>query len=199
MVQRTRHVRPVLFVRTRPSGRHHAAQLPEVPAEPDARRRRAARSAAVDILRDRERGVPRYNQFRRLLHKEPVKSFEELTDNAVWRERDSQGLRQRSREGRPDDRPLRRAAAGRVRLQRDRLPHLRPDGVATAEERPLLHRRLPRGALHRIRTELHQRELDADGAEASLSRAGPGPSRRGQRVQAVAKRQLEVYMPRNKA
>jgi hypothetical protein len=35
--------------------------------------------AAVDILRDRERGVPRYNQFLRLLHKEPVKSFEELT------------------------------------------------------------------------------------------------------------------------
>jgi hypothetical protein len=42
--------------------------------------------AAVDILRDRERGVPRYNRFRRLVHKDPVKSFEELTDNAVWRE-----------------------------------------------------------------------------------------------------------------
>jgi hypothetical protein len=42
--------------------------------------------AAVDIFRDRERGVPRYNQFRRLLHKEPVTSFEELTDNPVWRE-----------------------------------------------------------------------------------------------------------------
>jgi hypothetical protein len=42
--------------------------------------------AAVDILRDRERGVPRYNRFRRLLRKEPVKSFEELTDNPVWRE-----------------------------------------------------------------------------------------------------------------
>jgi hypothetical protein len=42
--------------------------------------------AAVDIFRDRERGVPRYNQFRRLLHKEPVASFEELTDNQVWRE-----------------------------------------------------------------------------------------------------------------
>jgi hypothetical protein len=41
--------------------------------------------AAVDILRDRERGVPRYNQFRRLLHKEPVKSFDELTDNPAWR------------------------------------------------------------------------------------------------------------------
>lgn len=42
--------------------------------------------AAVDILRDRERGVPRYNQFRRLLHKDPVGSFDELTDNAAWRE-----------------------------------------------------------------------------------------------------------------
>lgn len=34
--------------------------------------------AAVDILRDRERGVPRYNEFRRQLHKEPVKTWEEL-------------------------------------------------------------------------------------------------------------------------
>ena len=42
--------------------------------------------AAVDILRDRERGVPRYNQFRRLLHKDPVGSIDELTDNPVWRE-----------------------------------------------------------------------------------------------------------------
>jgi hypothetical protein len=40
----------------------------------------------VDVLRDRERGVPRYNQFRRLLHKAPVTSFEELTDNAQWAE-----------------------------------------------------------------------------------------------------------------
>ena len=41
--------------------------------------------AAVDILRDRERGVPRYNQFRRLLHKPAVTSFDELTDNPEWR------------------------------------------------------------------------------------------------------------------
>ena len=41
--------------------------------------------AAVDILRDRERGVPRYNQFRRLLHKDAVTSFDELTDNPEWR------------------------------------------------------------------------------------------------------------------
>ena len=43
--------------------------------------------AAIDILRDRERGVPRYNQFRRLLGKEPVNSFEELTGGTPpWRE-----------------------------------------------------------------------------------------------------------------
>ena len=41
--------------------------------------------AAVDILRDRERGVPRYNQFRRLLRKDPVKSFDEISDNPQWR------------------------------------------------------------------------------------------------------------------
>lgn len=41
--------------------------------------------AAVDILRDRERGVPRYNQFRRLLNKDAAKSFDELSDNPEWR------------------------------------------------------------------------------------------------------------------
>jgi hypothetical protein len=35
--------------------------------------------AATDLMRVRERGVPRYNEFRRLFHKEPVRSFEELT------------------------------------------------------------------------------------------------------------------------
>jgi hypothetical protein len=40
----------------------------------------------IDILRDRERGVPRYNRFRELFHKPPVRSFEELTDNAQWAE-----------------------------------------------------------------------------------------------------------------
>jgi hypothetical protein len=43
--------------------------------------------AAVDIYRDRERGVPRYNAFRCLLRKPPVGSFEELTDNVAWREK----------------------------------------------------------------------------------------------------------------
>ena len=40
--------------------------------------------ATVDILRDRERGVPRYNAFRRMVHKAPYETFEEMTDNPQW-------------------------------------------------------------------------------------------------------------------
>ena len=40
--------------------------------------------AAIDILRIRELGVPRYNEFRRLLHLKPARTFEELTDNPTW-------------------------------------------------------------------------------------------------------------------
>lgn len=42
--------------------------------------------AAVDILRTRERGVPRYNDFRELFHKSRVKSFEEMTPDPEWQE-----------------------------------------------------------------------------------------------------------------
>lgn len=42
--------------------------------------------AATDILRTRELGVPRYTAFRKLLHLRPITTFEELTDNEVWRE-----------------------------------------------------------------------------------------------------------------
>jgi hypothetical protein len=37
--------------------------------------------AAVDILRARERGVPHYNEFRRQLGLNPIRSFEDLTDD----------------------------------------------------------------------------------------------------------------------
>ena len=39
--------------------------------------------AAIDIMRIRERGVPRYNEFRRLWHLKPAKSFEDLTGDKV--------------------------------------------------------------------------------------------------------------------
>ena len=36
---------------------------------------------AVDILRARERGVPRYNEFRRQLGLNPIRTFDDLTDD----------------------------------------------------------------------------------------------------------------------
>ena len=37
---------------------------------------------AIDLYRDRERGVPSYNQLRRELGLEPIASFDDLTDDA---------------------------------------------------------------------------------------------------------------------
>jgi hypothetical protein len=42
--------------------------------------------AATDIVRTRERGVPRYNDFRRLFHLQPIRTFDELTPNREWAE-----------------------------------------------------------------------------------------------------------------
>ncbi len=39
---------------------------------------------AVDILRTRELGVPRYNEFRRLMHLQPFTTFEELAAEPEW-------------------------------------------------------------------------------------------------------------------
>ncbi|WP_431817344.1 peroxidase family protein [Gordonia jacobaea] len=40
--------------------------------------------ATIDVLRSRERGVPRYNEFRRHFRLPPAKSFADLTNNAEW-------------------------------------------------------------------------------------------------------------------
>jgi hypothetical protein len=42
--------------------------------------------AAIDILRSRERGVPRYAKFRELFHMKPLTSFEQITPNRQWQE-----------------------------------------------------------------------------------------------------------------
>ena len=39
-------------------------------------------TGTIDIARDRERGVPRYNDFRERLRKGRIKRFEDLTDDA---------------------------------------------------------------------------------------------------------------------
>jgi hypothetical protein len=38
----------------------------------------------IDVLRDRERGVARYNDFREKLRKPRIERFEDLTDNSDW-------------------------------------------------------------------------------------------------------------------
>jgi len=40
--------------------------------------------ATIDVLRDRERGVPRYNDFREKLRKPRVKKFEDISRNREW-------------------------------------------------------------------------------------------------------------------
>jgi Animal haem peroxidase len=36
--------------------------------------------ASVDVMRDRERGVPRYNRFLEFMHKKPIRSFDDLAN-----------------------------------------------------------------------------------------------------------------------
>ena len=40
--------------------------------------------ASVDILRDRERGIPRFQKFRELTGMKPPKTFADITDNVEW-------------------------------------------------------------------------------------------------------------------
>lgn len=42
---------------------------------------------AVDILRDRERGIPRYNEFRRQIQLKPVKDFRDITPDVALAEK----------------------------------------------------------------------------------------------------------------
>ena len=48
--------------------------------------------ATIDILRDRERGVPRYNEFRRLLHLPPITNFGQLSPEWEHRLRQVYGV-----------------------------------------------------------------------------------------------------------
>ncbi|MBO0845365.1 MAG: hypothetical protein J2P22_08130 [Nocardioides sp.] len=78
------HDRPPLLVRHPATGPRHAAQLSPLHAGVRSPGRTLQDLAATDILRSRELGVPRYNDFRRLIHLEPVSTFDELTDNPGW-------------------------------------------------------------------------------------------------------------------
>lgn len=121
--------------------------------------------AATDILRCRELGVPRYNEFRRLLRLRPAADFLELTENREWAEQ-IQWLYDGDIEKVDSWSGCTRRNCGRIRLQRHGVPHLHPDGLAAAEQRPLLHRVLhPRGVLQG-RYGLDRRQLHDHGAAA---------------------------------
>ena len=54
------------------------------PTRPDGKREVNTETidlSTIDILRDRERGVPRYNKFRELFHLKPIKSFDEFSNS----------------------------------------------------------------------------------------------------------------------
>ena len=140
--------------------------------------------ASTDILRTRERGVPRYNEFRRLVSSRPghvVRGDDRQPGLGRAAARDVR----RRRAGRPDGGPVRRAQAGGVRFQRHRLPRVHPDGLAPPGERPLLHPGLPARGVHPGRLRLGREQHDAERPAAPLPGAGAGAGGRGEPVRAV--------------
>ena len=106
----------------------------------------------VDIVRARERGVPRYNEFRRQLGLNPIRSFDDLTDDADAVDEAEVRVRPRPADVEELDLLIGTLAEGH-----------RPTGFGFGETmfqifilnatpppagRPLLHRLLQRGGLH---------------------------------------------------
>ena len=140
--------------------------------------------ASIDVLRVRERGVPRYNEFRRLFHLNAPASFEELTDNPVWAEE------------------LRRVYGDveRVDLMVGMYAEPKPEGfgfsdtafrvfILMASRRLESDRfftdRLPARDLHAGGHRLGRAEHDAHPAAATLPRARPGARGRCEPVRTV--------------
>ncbi len=126
--------------------------------------------SVVDIVRDRRRGVPRFNDFREALHKPRIRHWEELSSDPDT-VKTMQALYGVNRHGRHHGRPARRTAARRLRLQRHRVPHLHPDGFAAATERPVPDGRLPPGDLLAIRARLDRKQRDDEHHLAALPAA----------------------------
>jgi Animal haem peroxidase len=105
--------------------------------------------ASTDVLRDRERGVPRYrvSPLSRHARSEELRGAHvqcRLAARACRRLRANRGRRSPGRHAL-------RGGAARVRLFRYGLPHLHPDGIAAAQERSLLHQRFHSGDLYACR------------------------------------------------
>ncbi len=73
-----------LLVRRGEPRRDHAAKLPVPPAELHAARWRADRPGGGRSGARAGAGIPRYNDFRKVLHKPKVSDFSEITSNPEW-------------------------------------------------------------------------------------------------------------------
>ena len=80
-VGRHSDVRAVLQLRHQLSRCNCVAQLPEPARELPRPGQATIDLATYDIVKCRERGVPRYNDFRRQFHMEPAKSFEDFSSD----------------------------------------------------------------------------------------------------------------------
>ncbi len=151
--------------------------------------------AATDIVRSREMGIPRYNEFRRLLHLEPFSSFEEMTDKPEWAREISEVYGGDIEKVDLQVGHVRREAAGGLRVQRHGVPDLRADGVPPAQQRPLLHRVLHARRLHRARPGVDRGQLDEDRPAPPPPRAAARAQRGAQRVRGVAPERLIGDVP----
>jgi len=102
--------------------------------------------------------------------------------------RDPPRLRRRHRARRPHGRHVRRAAAQGLRVLRHRVSDLRPDGLATPEQRPLLHRVLRSTGLHAGRHRLDRRQPDERRPAAPLPAVTRGDRPGQERLRALAAR-----------
>ena len=146
-VRRGADGRPALLVRHVTSRRDHAAQLPALPPALRPRRRDAHRPRG-------DRRPARARARRAALQPVPPAAAPQAVRHVRGDGRHAGARRgaaadlRRRRARRHDGRDVRRAEAEGIRLQRHGVPHLHPDGVAPARERPLLHARLPARGLH---------------------------------------------------
>ena len=141
--------------------------------------------ATLDVLRDRERGVPRYNDFREEMRMPRVRSFDELTDNPQWAEQ------------------IRRVYDNdidKVDLQVGMYAEPLPPGFGFSDTAfrvfiLMASRRLKSdrffttdftpGGLHPDRHRLGQQDQDEGRAAAPLPRAGAGAGGHAQRLPAL--------------
>ena len=115
--------------------------------------------SVVDIVRDRRRGVPRFNDFRQGLHKPRIRRWEDLNSDPetvrimrdLYRDIDMVD----TMVGLHAEPPPRR-----LRVQRHGIPCVHPDGLAAPAKRSLSHRRLSTRGLLALRPRLDRQEWD---------------------------------------